>query len=740
MKVSIVTVVYNAEFLLEQTIKSVLNQSYENIEYIIIDGASTDKTIDIIKKYEDKISYWVSEPDNGIYYAMNKAIEKASGKYINFMNAGDTFTSFDTVEYVTRNINDDSQMIYGNHRKIQSDILKKAKNIDNWHTIMPFCHQTLFAKTSLMKEYPFDTHYKLAADLDFIYKMTALDKIFCYVDKEVARFDESGFAKTNEFLMHIESINILLKYNIDIHEIKRSWWFRSLRKEFENPPTIDMLLKPAKSELESDDKRLFNTVDFFINTSIMKHPIDKYTRYKELVGKYDLISEKKRKNSIGHAKYSIVSAVYNAEIYLDTYISTLVKQTLDFKKNIFLILVDDGSTDKSEDIIQSWILKYPKNITCLKKENGGVSSARNLGLKYVKTPWVTFIDSDDFVNDVYFEKIDYFLKDNKGIDIISTNQVFYIEDTDEVKEHYLSYRFKKGDKVFKQSDMKGYIQSTVNSVFFKTKLISDTKTIFDLKVKPLNEDGHFFYKLLLNYTDLNIAFLQEPVYYYRKRLANDSLVNTSWNKASRYDDVLQFGLLDICKSYAEKYSKVPEYVQRYVIYHLFWYFKKMLNSENIIDILTNVEKEKFDKLLKEIFTYLDAQVIDNCGLGGMTHKYRMGIYNLYKNQQMLRQVVYIDSFNRKIGELELYYYTFYPDNKVSLELDFNEMKPSKIENEAFFMMDKVFIYKKNVTFHIEDNYKYLEVILDDVKTEISINKKRYKGGVTFSIIEEYFNK
>lgn len=90
-KVTVVTVCYNAATVIEETILSVLSQDYQSMEYIVIDGGSTDGTVDIIKKYSDRIAYWVSEPDGGIYYAMNKAVEHATGDYVNFMNAGDTF-------------------------------------------------------------------------------------------------------------------------------------------------------------------------------------------------------------------------------------------------------------------------------------------------------------------------------------------------------------------------------------------------------------------------------------------------------------------------------------------------------------------------------------------------------------------------------------------------------------------------------------------------------------------------
>ena len=91
MKVSIITISYNAEKTLEQTIKSVINQTYKNIEYIIIDGGSTDNTLNIINNNEAKITKWISEPDKGLYDAMNKGAELAQGDYLIFMNAGDTF-------------------------------------------------------------------------------------------------------------------------------------------------------------------------------------------------------------------------------------------------------------------------------------------------------------------------------------------------------------------------------------------------------------------------------------------------------------------------------------------------------------------------------------------------------------------------------------------------------------------------------------------------------------------------
>ena len=173
--ISIITVVYNGEKNLENTILSVINQTYKNIEYIIIDGNSTDSTISIIKKYENKISYWETEPDKGIYDAMNKGIEKVKGEWINFMNAGDLFYSFDTVSEIVQHFTSTLNIVYGDTFIKYNDNLKnkyqKAKEYKFVKYNIPFCHQSVFVQSELMKKMKFDLSYRYSSDYDLFLKI-----------------------------------------------------------------------------------------------------------------------------------------------------------------------------------------------------------------------------------------------------------------------------------------------------------------------------------------------------------------------------------------------------------------------------------------------------------------------------------------------------------------------------------------------------------------------------------------
>ena len=200
-KISVVTVCYNAVDTIEKTILSVINQTYQNIEYIIIDGASTDGTVDIINKYRDKIGYFVSEPDKGIYNAMNKGIKVATGEWINFMNAGDAFFSNSVVTEVVKNIEKGSIIIYGDTMVHYSEGKKLYKPIplDNIEKKMFFNHQSSFANTACMKNYLFDESYKLCADYKFHYDIYKKGMKFQYVQVVIANYDGQNGASSTHY-------------------------------------------------------------------------------------------------------------------------------------------------------------------------------------------------------------------------------------------------------------------------------------------------------------------------------------------------------------------------------------------------------------------------------------------------------------------------------------------------------------------------------------------------------------
>ena len=209
--ISVVTVCFNAEKEIENTIRSVINQNYSNIEYIIIDGGSVDGTVDLIEKYADKITYWVSEPDKGIYDAMNKGIKIASGEWIIFMNSGDLFVDENVLNNIfTTSIKEHVNFVYGNtllnyngRHKLSSpnpvSYLKKG---------MAFCHQSVFVRTKCMLE--FNVKYKIAADFDFFYN--AYKKYgeisFQYVNIPISIYEAFYGVSTNKVERYKEYLQI----------------------------------------------------------------------------------------------------------------------------------------------------------------------------------------------------------------------------------------------------------------------------------------------------------------------------------------------------------------------------------------------------------------------------------------------------------------------------------------------------------------------------------------------------
>ena len=230
-KITIITVTYNAEKYLERTIKSIIEQDYPNIEYIIIDGASTDSTLEIIKKYEKYITHWISEPDRGIYDAMNKGIDVATGEWINFMNAGDSFCEQNTISRVLLENHYDYDLLCGEHNLYLDDLYTHCKLDDNWaiHKKMPACHQSIFMKTLILKKYFFDLKYQIAADYDLIYKVyfDGFDKIKFY-NFPISNFLNDGLTTHNKDIVAFEYVTIFNQYSKDLTLLSENFGFQYL--------------------------------------------------------------------------------------------------------------------------------------------------------------------------------------------------------------------------------------------------------------------------------------------------------------------------------------------------------------------------------------------------------------------------------------------------------------------------------------------------------------------------------
>ena len=205
-KISIITVVYNAKGFLEETIESVLSQNFNNFEYIIIDGGSIDGTLDIIKKYQDRITLWVSEPDKGIYDAMNKGIRYAKGEYVYFLGGDDLLFDNQVLKNVNSYLMDKRKVYYGN-------VLFKKRNViyDGEFNLVKIVtrnisHQSIFYPKEIFEKYSFDTKYKIFADYELNLKLYGNSSYsFVYIPMTIALFNDEGASGSNTLDLNFET-------------------------------------------------------------------------------------------------------------------------------------------------------------------------------------------------------------------------------------------------------------------------------------------------------------------------------------------------------------------------------------------------------------------------------------------------------------------------------------------------------------------------------------------------------
>ncbi len=462
---------------------------------------------------------------------------------------------------------------------------------------------------------------------------------------------------------------------------------------------------------------------------------DMYQKRKYQVQKFFSIQQ------TGTHNFTVVTAVYNVEKYLDQYFVSLTKQNLNFRKHITLILVDDGSTDSSAKIIKKWQRKYPKNIKYFYKVNGGQASARNLGISYVESDWLTFIDPDDFISPDYFLKVDNILASEEQVSILTTPIAVYKEFDNSY--HYdttpLTYCFKDHNKKFPISDLKNKIQLSVCTAFFKANIIKENNLIFDEKVKPCFEDGRFVTDYFLLNDKKYIYFLDNTYYFYRVRKDNSSTTNTQWGKKEKYLDVFKYGYLEMFKSYKSKYNNIPLNIQMTFLFFAIQYIKIILQKrENSVNFLSTEEKNQFIELFHECFSFIEKKSIMKFHLHGCNFFYKLGMINLFKKENPDFLMIYFEKIDQKKNLIEFY---FYGKNDIQIDYfcDGEIIFPIYKKIKEYKFLEESFIYEYRIWLPIDRKSSNLKFI-SSLPLKISYNKQEYLNSFPIGIVNYEYDK
>lgn len=299
-------------------------------------------------------------------------------------------------------------------------------------------------------------------------------------------------------------------------------------------------------------------------------------------------------------KVSVIVPIYNVEPYLEEALDSVIHQTMNFKKYIQLILVNDGSKDASEEICLRYQKKYPQNIVYKYKENGGVSSARNMALDMAEGKYITFFDPDDKLDPKTFKSAyDYIEKHSDEIDVVTFRTRFF-----EARNnfHTLDFKFWKGTRIadLTTKEEEHSVQSLSTNNLIKRSAIGDLR--FDPKLK-YGEDSIFINKILLK--KLKVGIITEGCYYYRKRFAADSAINSQTSDISFYTDTLTNYHMELIRYSKELYGEVIRYVQAMISYDMYWRFTTNLYNE----ILTEEQLAQFKENVKTILSYIDDDIL-----------------------------------------------------------------------------------------------------------------------------------
>ncbi|HCG54820.1 MULTISPECIES: CDP-glycerol glycerophosphotransferase family protein [Brevibacterium] len=307
--------------------------------------------------------------------------------------------------------------------------------------------------------------------------------------------------------------------------------------------------------------------------------------------------------------FSLIVAIYNVEDYISAFLQSLDSQIYSIN-DIEIVAVNDGSTDSSKAIFESW-MSGRANVTLINQENLGAAAARSVALEIVTGDWVTVADPDDILDPAYFSSVlDFIERDKNSLSSILSTRVYILNDeTGEYKDsHPLAQKFRSGERIADLAEEPEAFQLGATA-FFQLGHLRENSLNYNPNIRPTFEDAHLIGRYLNTFEHPMVGLVSRAVYYYRKRSAQNSLVQSSWNSTDRFLNTPSLGYLDMLKNISVG-GIAPVWAQYMVLYDLLWYFKEDRNMVSKVAWIDIDTRNEFLRLLAQIMEFIEPRTIE----------------------------------------------------------------------------------------------------------------------------------
>lgn len=416
-------------------------------------------------------------------------------------------------------------------------------------------------------------------------------------------------------------------------------------------------------------------------------------------------------------RFSVISAVYDVASYLPEFIEAIENQTFDHAQ-VEVIMVDDGSSDDSLRLLQEWQERRPETVRVITQANAGQGAARNAGLAAARGEWVTFPDPDDVLRPNYLRAVAGFVSEHPDVAMVATHRLIWTEETGQVKNSHPLRRFFRSDRLVDLLLAETNFHGSAPAAFFRLDQIRAMGLLFDERIRPNFEDGHFCARYLLACDRPIVGFVRSARYLYRKRADQSSSLQGSMTHPGRYTDVFEFGYLAIVDEAVRLHGAVPLWLQHFLCYELLGYLASY-ESGKVAVIQPGPETDAFHAGVATVLAHCDLdRVLPRVDFLAPRYRRLALQHGFATDRRWVDDRILVDRFDEDLQQVRIRYFFVgeRPDERVYDADRVISPRHAKVRTHAYF--GRVLLRERIMWVDVSTE---LRVVLDGSLTTISFD-------------------